>query len=218
MAEIKKPTSIEGWKAALKHILKKGADFVDKDERVCREVLNLTLVIDDPSQDFKKPIEIMNSFDKWVYPSLEEIEQIIFTKKPSATYGHSITGPRIFNYNNTLNQIDDFIVPLLRTNPTSRRALVVVYDPLLDSNITRKEVVSITALYFKIQDGKLHLTFFIRSNDYFIGGPVGLFQMYKIQEYAAEKLNIPTGPLTIISSSAHIFEDNFETIKKVIEE
>jgi thymidylate synthase len=207
---------MEGWKAALKHILEKGIDFIDRDDRTCREVLNLILVIDDPSKDFKKPIEVMSSFDKWVYPSLEEIEQIIFTKQASATYGHATYGPRLFNYGNVLNQIDDFIIPLLKSNPTSRRALVCVYDPLLDSKLTTKEIISLTNIYFKIQEGKLHLTFFIRSNDYFIGWQTSLFQMHTIQKYVAEKLGIPTGSITTISTSAHIFKDNFDTIKEVI--
>jgi len=216
MVEIKKPKTIEAWKSALKHILDKGKDFIDKDDRKCREVLNMMLIIDDPADDFKKPIEIMNSFEKWVYPSLDEIEQIIFTKQASATYGYSTYGPRMFNYGDVLNQIDDFIIPLLKANPTSRRALVCVYDPLQDSKITTKEIISLTNLYFKIKEGKLHLTFFIRSNDYFIGWPVGMFQMYSIQKYVAEKLDMPTGSLITISSSAHVFEDNFETIQEVI--
>ncbi|MFH1505775.1 MAG: thymidylate synthase [archaeon] len=216
MVEIKKPNTMEGWKAVLKHILNNGVDFVDRDERKCREVLNLIIVIEDPSKDSKKPVEIMNSFDKWVYPSLEEIEQIIFTKQPSATYGHSTYGPRIFNFGKVLNQIDNFAIPLLKDNPTSRRALVCVYNPLEDSNITSKEVISLTHVYFKVQGGKLHTTFFIRSNDCFMGWPVNLFQMHALQCYVADNLGMPTGSLTTISASAHIFEDNFETIKKVI--
>jgi len=216
MTEIKKSTTIEAWKAALKYILEKGKDFEDKDERVCREILNLMLVIEDPSRDYQRPIEIMNGFEKWVYPSLDEIKQIMLTKEPSATYGSTILGPRIFNYKNTLNQIDDFIIPLLKSDSTSRRAIVSVYDPIMDSKITMKQVISVTNIYFKIKDGKLNLTFFIRSCDYFIGWPVGLFQMHTIQKYVAEKLGILTGSITTISTSAHIFEDNLETIKEVI--
>jgi len=71
-------------------------------------------------------------------------------------------------------------------------------------------------IYFKIHDSKLELTVNIRSNDFFIGWPANVYQIHLLQKYVADKLKISTGKITIFSNSAHVFQEHFEKIRKVI--
>lgn len=71
---------------------------------------------------------------------------------------------------------------------------------------------------FKVRDNKLNVTAVIRSNDLFFGFPANVYQIYILQEYVRKRLGIDTGDITFFSNSAHIFEDNFEDILKVISE
>ena len=125
------------------------------------------------------------------------------------TYGH-----RIFNFN-LKDQIHDFLKPLLTSDPTSRRGFVSLWDPEKDSNIENKNIPGLVGIYFKKNKG-LDLTAFIRSNDIFVGWPANIYQLYCIQEYVAKLLGFKIGKLTTFSTSAHVFEDNINDIRRII--
>lgn len=212
--EIIENTTLVAWKKALKYVFEKGKDFIDKEERVCREVLNLTITIKEPFLDITKPIEILNSFKKWIYPPFEELIKFILSKKEMPGYYYTY-GSRAFRFG-PLNQVDNFVIPLLKKDMTSRRATVLFYDPLKDSDLYKKETPSMIVADFKVRDKKLCATAVIRSNDLFFGFPANSYQIYVLQDYIRKKLDVGFGSLTIFSNSAHIFEDQFEDIKKII--
>lgn len=213
--EIIKDSALEAWKATLKHIIDEGIEFSDHDQRKCKEELNVMIKINHPEQDITKPIEVMRSLKKWVYPELDELEDIFFKKEASSFYYYTY-GARIFNYANVKNQVDDFIIPLLKKDPNSRRAVVVLYSPVADSRVNKKETPSLISIFIKIIEKKLTLTIVIRSNDMFIGWPANIYQIYLLQKYVGEKLGIETGSVTTVSHSAHIFTEYDEEIKLVL--
>ena len=202
------------WKKVLKYLLENGNDFVDREGRVCRQILNVRTTIESVDS-ITKPIEIINSFNKWVYPLLEEIEALGLTKDTIPGY-HFSYGNRAFNFNEAINQIDEFVVPLLKKDPTSRRATVVLYNPQKDSQLHKNDIPSMLIMNFNILNGKLHATTLVRSNDLFLGLPANMYQTFVIQRYIAKKVGCKIGSITTHSISAHIFEDQFEYIKKVI--
>lgn len=212
--EIIENSVFDAWKRVLKYIYEKGKDFVDSEERVCREVLNLTLVVKEPGKDITKPIEVLNSFKKWVYPPFDELANFMLTKKDIPGYYYTY-GSRAFKFG-TLEQIEKFVIPLLKKDLTSRRAVILFYNPMKDSYLYKKETPGMISADFKVRDNKLYVTAVIRSNDMFFGFPANIYQIYILQEYVRKKLGVEAGNLTIFSNSAHIFEDNFEDILKVI--
>ncbi len=214
--EIEEINTFRAWKEALKKTLDYGKDYVDVDKRKCRQLLNLLITIQDPESDIKKPVQIMNDFRKWEYPPLDELANIMLSKKVSSAYIYSY-GSRLFNFGREVDQINNFIIPLLKRDPNSRRAFVVIWDPKIDSNPYSKEVPGLVSLDFKISEGKLHLTAFIRSNDMFFGWPANIYQLFVLQQYVAQKLDVKIGSLSTFSTSAHIFEEHFADIRKVIE-
>lgn len=214
--EISETTTLRAWKESLKKTIDYGSDFTDVDKRKCRQFLNLLVKIENPENDIKKPVQMMNDFRKWEYPPLDELANIMLSKKVSSAYIYSY-GSRLFNFSKEINQIDDFVIPLLKKDPTSRRAFVVVWDPKIDADTLSKEVPGLVSIDFKMHEGKLHLTATIRSNDMFFGWPANIYQLFALQKYVADKLDVKVGSLSTFSTSAHIFEEHFEDIRKVIE-
>jgi thymidylate synthase len=202
------------WKKALNAALKNGEDFIDHDKRVCRELMNLSITIDEV-ENITKPIEIINSLKTWVYPPLEELENFALSKKEISGYYYNY-GARAFLFNGHINQIDNYIIPLLKKDKSSRRASVMFYSPESDSSLFKKDVPGMIMINFNIRDERLNVITLVRSNDLFFGWPANIYQTFVIQEYVAKALNIRLGSITTLSISAHIFEDQFEHIKKLI--
>ncbi len=213
--EIKSEKTIDAWKSSLRYVFESGEDFTDENNRVCREILNLVIEIKNPGNDITKAVEILNNFKKLVYPSLDEIADLILSRRLSPTYSYSY-GSRLFNFHNTINQIDNFLIPLLKRNSFSRRGIVLVWNPIQDSNIYKRDVPGLVNLYFTLRKQRLNITITVRSNDLFFGWPANLYQVFVLQDYVAKKLGCKLGSLTTFSNSAHIFKDQFEDIQRVI--
>jgi len=214
---IQNESTMEAWKSLLKEIYNNGNNYVDEDSRKCREILNFIVKVKDPEKDITKPIERLNSFEKWRYPPLDKIANSILSPDHiNSKFSYSY-GPRLFNFAGKLNQLDDFVIPTLKKEWWSRRAIVNFWDNLMDSTATKKASPGMTNILFKIIDKKkLNITAIIRSNDMFFGWPANIYHLYVIQKYVAQKLNLEIGEITTFSFSAHIFEDQFEFIRQIL--
>ena len=213
--DIKEKTTLDAWRSALKFVKDKGNNFIDEDKRICREVFNIYIEVLNPSKDVIKPIEIIEGFKKWFYPPLSEISNITLSKKLSPMYAYAY-GPRIFAHNKKIDQINDFIIPLLKSNTTSRRAVVSIWMPDMDASVEGKDMPGILIIDFKLRKKKLNASMIIRSNDFFLGWPANIYQTHILQKYVCDKLNVEAGFIGVFSTSAHIFKDKFEEICSVI--
>ena len=213
--EIKEELAVDVWLSALQYIYKNGKDFVDKDRRVCRQITGLYMVVKNPEKNITEPIEIMNSAFDWIYPELEEIRNIVLSKKVPPVYYYAY-GPRLFNFNNEVDQINDFIIPLLKKDPSSRRAVAVIYNPVTDSKIFNEEIPAFILINFRISKNKLYVIGYLRSNDVYFGWPANIYHLYVIQNYVADKLGVKVGSISTFSASAHIFKEHFDNIKQLI--
>ncbi len=208
-------TTLDVWKQTLKFVFEKGKDFTDEDGRLCREVLNLLIRVEEPYKDTTDPIDILNRFKTWKYPPLNEIESVILKNKLAIDYEYSY-GPRLFNFNKKVNQIEDFVIPLLSADRTSRRGSVSLWDPNEDCSLVKKNIPSLMVIDFKLRNNKLNMTAVIRSNDMFFGWPANVYQLFVLQSYIAKKLKCEVGSLDTFSNSAHIFEDQFKYIQEIL--
>lgn len=168
----------------LKEVLEKGTEFIDRKNRLCKEVLNITATIE-TTESLTKPIEILSSFKKWTYPSLEELKAFMLEKEDIPGYYYHY-GSRAFNYNG-LDQVNNYIIPLLKKEPTSKRGIVVFYGPEKDTLPLRKETPGMVLMNFNVRDKKLHITTVIRSNDLFYGWPGNIVQSYFLGEYISKE-------------------------------
>ncbi|MBW3017628.1 thymidylate synthase [Candidatus Woesearchaeota archaeon] len=214
---IETESTLEAWKKLLRHIYENGNNYVDEDNRRCREILNFVVTIKNPEKDVTKPIDLLNSFEKWRYPPLDKIANSILSPDPKNSKFSYSYGPRLFNFSGQLNQLDDFVIPVLQKEWWSRKALVNFWDNMIDSSMNKKASPGMTNILFKIIDKKkLNVTAIIRSNDMFFGWPANVYHLYVIQKYVAKKLGLEIGEIITFSFSAHIFEDQFEFVEQVI--
>ena len=212
MVEIKGKTANEVWRKLLASIMKNGESYLDRRNRICKEALNVVATIESV-EGITKPIETINKLNKWVYPIEEQIKNFILNKEDSSEYYYNY-GERAFNFEG-INQVDEYIIPLLKKTPTSKRAIVMFYSTK-DSLPLRKEVPGLVSINFEIRNNQLHSTLIIRSNDMFHGWPGNVAQAYYLTEYVANELNCKIGSITTFSISAHIFEEQFDDIKKIL--
>ncbi|MEM4330471.1 MAG: thymidylate synthase [Candidatus Pacearchaeota archaeon] len=211
--EIIEKNAFEAWKKVLKEVLNNGVEFIDRKNRLCKEILNVKITITD-TYTVSIPLDILKRFNKWIYPSIDEIKESILTTKENPAYYYTY-GERAFNFNG-VNQIDNYIINLLKKDPTSKRAIAVFYGAEKDSLPLKKETPGMVLINFNIRKSKLHSTTVIRSNDLFFGWPANILQTYFLVEYVSKELNVPIGEMTTFSISAHIFEDQFEDIKEIL--
>jgi thymidylate synthase len=213
---ISKKYAIEAWKESLRYILENGVEFQDEYRRTCREVFNLLIRIES-QEDITKPIKILNEFKNWKYPPLEEISKVILSNKLAPDYAYSY-GPRIFNFQKKIDQVNDFIIPLLKEKPSSRKATITLLDPVEDSNMVKRDIPGLVTIDFKLRQGKLNITAVIRSNDMFFGWPANIYQLFVLQDYVRKKLGCDAGKMDTFSISAHVFNDQKEYIDRVMNE
>ena len=81
---------------------------------------------------------------------------------------------------------------------------------------TAEDVPAMIMMNFNIINDLVCVTSLVRSNDLFFGWPANIYQSHVLQDYISKKLGLKNGSLTTISISAHIFEDQFEYIKKLV--
>lgn len=202
-------TCVDEWLGIIETITAKGESFIDNTGRSCVELLNTKIVFQNP-QDFNKPMEKMIRQMEFIYPSIDQLQNLVLSKKGLKTN----FSRRMLDYEG-LNQLYDFIIPLLRKDPQTRRAVMSTYNPLKDSSLDDKTVISMMTFFFRIINKKLFITVFIRSLDCFLGLPANLVQAGTIQKEVAEKLKLEIGSITFFAGSAHIYEEYFKMINKV---
>lgn len=214
--EITEKSAITAWKSALRKVYADGSDYIDVNRRQCRQLLNLMIRITNPSKDITSPIKKLNLLGKIIYPGLDEIREVILSKTVSPSYYYSY-GPRLFNFNSQVNQIDNFVIPTLKEQQGSRRATAILFNPLKDSRIHNKEVPGLIMIDFKVHNDRLNVTSFIRSNDMYYGWPANIYQLSILQEYVSDRVGCRSGELTTVSGSAHIFKEHFKDILNLLD-
>lgn len=195
---------MDAWRNALRRIKEKGFVFNDDEGRFCHEVENLVLIVEDVS-NIEQPLHWIRAQSDWHYPTNDELERALFeASEEQSRYAY---GARIFSYHNKLNQLDGHVIPLLKEHPQSRRAIVALSDPMIDE-VNMRNVVSLLSVWFRVIEGKLHVTGVLRSSDFLLGWPANMYHLALLQKYVSERLKIERGSITTISLSAHYFEED----------
>lgn len=102
------------------------------------------------------------------------------------------------------------ILGLLSKDPESRRAVLTMWDPRYDlrDNVDSSDIPCNTTIYFKVRDGKLHMTVNNRSNDMLFGAyGANVVHMSMLQEYMAAHLNLRVGRMIQQSDSFHVYTE-----------
>ncbi len=206
-------TSIfEAWIKLLNYILIYGAIKHTEYGNRQKEYLNTVVVID-------KNFEIDKRFETFF--AKEEIEKymkdILSKEKPkdvNYTYGNRLRA--YFG----VDQLK-YIIEKLGKAPFSRRAVAVTLNPTVDEN--NNDMPCLNEISCIISENKLFLTAFFRSHDIFKAWPINFYGLVAIRDYILKeinkryKTNYQKGAITVISSSAHIYEEDWKRAKEVVD-
>lgn len=105
------------------------------------------------------------------------------------------------------DQIDD-LIERLRRDPSDRRAVLSIWRPD-DLTVESKDPPCNNLVYFKLRQGKLHMTVICRSNDIHWGlYAVNIPTFGMLQVYLAARLGVDVGVQTHFSNSLHVYTDD----------
>lgn len=110
-------------------------------------------------------------------------------------------------YTKELDQLA-IAVRMLRENPSSRRVVISMWDPVRDLDATGLDIPCNDLIKVAIVTGKLDLTVFNRSNDAIYGCyGANAVHMSVLQEYLAAMIGVPVGRYVQISTDFHAYLD-----------
>ena len=135
----------------------------------------------------------------------------------NSNYGARIQEATCEYSGDTFNQLE-MIEAMLREHPESRQAVIHIKQPRDLMKYPTKDVNCTVCLQFFIRNEQLYLTTYMRSNDLWMGFPNDIFQFTALQIYLAMKLNVRLGTYTHIAGSLHLYERDYQTAVKNIQE
>lgn len=107
----------------------------------------------------------------------------------------------------------DTVVRLLKANPSDRRAVIQMWDPVADLGQDKKDLPCNLTVVPRIVNGALNITVFNRSNDIFWGlAGANAIQFSVLQEILAGRIGVPMGLYYQISNNAHIYYSQVDKI------
>lgn len=123
-------------------------------------------------------------------------------------------GPRLRNWNG----VDQFkeIARMLREDPNTKRAVMVIFNPQKDY-VETKDVPCNNWLHFMVRDGQLHLNVTVRANDAVWGfGGINSFEWSILHEMMAFWTGNQIGHLSWFVGTVHVYKRHFKTAEKII--
>jgi thymidylate synthase len=128
----------------------------------------------------------------------------------------SCYGYRIFGQRGKSKSQWDIVRELLTADPASRRAVLLLSEPLEDGAIVASDLACAISVQFILRDKKLHALAQMRSNDVFLGLPYDVFLFTMVQEMLASELDVEVGRYYHHVGSFHLYERNFDATESVL--
>ncbi len=154
----------------------------------------------------------------WVMRGSDELDQITFYNSAGKLFsedGRRLDGA--FGARMRSNAGDQLMaaVALLRRDPATRRALVLVADPRDVSTPARDQPCAVS-LHFMIRSGRLEAMTTMRSQSALMVLPYDAALFMTIHVWVAACLGIEAGPHTWLAHSFHVYEDELDLAHAVL--
>ncbi len=207
--KVRSETVAEAWLQALQLTMKFGKLKESQHDEKQKEVICLVSIItkEDPDNVSWAPYL---TFSK---EELEEYYPQVLTD-PGITELSYTYGQRLRNLKGK-DQLKE-LTKKLKEAPHTRRAIAFTWDVELDTD--SKNPPCLNLVQALIQDSKLYLIAYLRSNDIYAAWPKNVFALRKLQKNIATDLKKEMGELIVISASAHIYERHFRQANEILKE
>lgn len=107
------------------------------------------------------------------------------------------------------------IIDRLKADPDSRQAVITLWNPEYDLLPGKRDYPCTVLHQFRIRDGKLNMSVYMRSNDVWLGSAYDFFQFTRVQIAVASILGIEPGKYTHHVGSLHIYEQHYEAAERL---
>lgn len=170
-----------------------------------RECINLISIINKENPDEPKMDDYFIFDKEYLFDYYKEFTTNYIPQGTSYTYGSK------FHSN---NQIDKMIEKI-KQNKYTKRCYTTTWNT---NDLDKENPPCVISFQVNIQNNKLYATSYIRSNDMFRAYPLNAFGLRKLQKIISEQVDIEMGTLMIISQSAHIYKENYNKMKEILNE
>lgn len=109
------------------------------------------------------------------------------------------------------------VVDKLKADPSTRQAVVTIWNPEYDNQPSKRDYPCTVLHQFRIRNGKLNMSVYMRSNDVWLGAAYDFFQFTRVQLALCSVLGVQPGAYAHHVGSLHIYEQHFgaaENLKK----
>jgi thymidylate synthase len=198
----------EAWIRILNMIMTFGTNKESQYSEMQKELISFTAVVEEEDPEDPK---IMHCFDF----SKEDLEKYYpQVLSPQKIEGIEYTyGQRLMDHKG-VNQIEKLIERLKKVSHT-RRAIAFTWDVTTDYDNDKSPCLNM--VHALVQDDRLFLTAYFRSNDMYGAWPRNAFALRKLQKKIADEVGVKMGPLITISNSAHIYKSSWKKAQAVLE-
>lgn len=204
MHQIETETLGQCWLAVCRLILSDGLPS-RYDGMTTKEVANLSLNVLAP--DPRDAVIRRLGDPAW----LTWMHENFFTQKRVEELGNAESyAIRLFNYAGQKRDQIRWVVEQLRKNPETRSATITAFMPLIDTSY----IPCISLLDFWIPQEAVELVVYAHSLDFGKKAYGNLIELASLQAMVAQELGRSAGSLIIHVKSAHIYEPEWEVMRK----
>jgi len=133
------------------------------------------------------------------------------------TIRSSCYGAKIFGNRNGLGSQWNVVRDLLVADPATRRAVLVLAEPLDFQSVMSSDVSCAASLQFLVRDRRLDAIGTMRSNDVMLGLPYDVFLFTMLQEMMACETQMDPGEYHHIVGSLHLYDGDLRIAKRISE-
>jgi thymidylate synthase len=112
----------------------------------------------------------------------------------------------------------DQALDLIRGDPETKRAVMVIFRPWETADPTHPDVSCTIAFHLLLRDDQLHGVCYMRANDAVQGLVSDVFSFTFIQEFAARQLGVQVGTYGHHVGSMHIGDRNAQRVRRLLDE
>lgn len=201
---------LEAWTKALDRVYRYGYEKNTQAGIRQKELIAVSWTIETPDTEVLSKFEAPVKLKERVGIETKVLEQYssIFLDKEKSTDVSYTYGNRLRDYKGQIDQIDN-IIDKINAEKITRRAFAMTFDPIEDKdNSSPPCLISIQVLVGG--DDKLHMISYFRSHDLFKAALPNAYGLVNVHKYISSRTGLKPATLTIHSTSAHIYEDDWE--------
>lgn len=192
-----------GWLEVSRRILDSGADET-YDGQVTRELALVTLAVAEPDPNDELIASLADpGWLDWMKRNFTERNDV-----PELGDARSYA-KRLRDYEGR-DQVA-WVIERLRADPATRSATITTFQPLVDTSY----IPCVSLLDFWEAQGALELVVYAHSLDFGKKAYGNLVELARLQHEVAAAVALPVGSLVIHAKSAHVYEPELETMRRL---